>query len=297
MNIYTIYKATNKINGKSYIGFDSNYPKRKMEHKNSYSNGKEVFYFAIRKYGWDNFSWEILYQSKDSYYTKDIMENYFIVENRTYIHFDNSQGYNMTLGGDGTLGNKKTSKTKEKTKQTNLKIFGFEYASQSPIIKEKKKETALKNWGYEHPLQVPELIEKRKQTSIEKYNVDNPAKQKVNCRFCGKYCTIGHEIFCECNPERVIPYDRSGKNNPRYGIKVSEETKEKQRNKLCKKTYSITTPDGEIVVTNNLKKYCKDNNLDDRNMYKVGFGKANHHKGYVVKIIDDRTKSGEKTNV
>ena len=33
MNIYTIYKATCINTGKSYIGFDSHWPKRKLEHK------------------------------------------------------------------------------------------------------------------------------------------------------------------------------------------------------------------------------------------------------------------------
>ena len=35
MNIYTIYRATNTINGKVYIGFDSAWPKRKRGHKSS----------------------------------------------------------------------------------------------------------------------------------------------------------------------------------------------------------------------------------------------------------------------
>jgi len=39
MNIYSIYKATNKITGKIYIGFDSNWPKRKKRHlSNSFNN-------------------------------------------------------------------------------------------------------------------------------------------------------------------------------------------------------------------------------------------------------------------
>ena len=36
MSIYSIYKATNKITRKSYIGFDSNWPRRKNTHRHKY---------------------------------------------------------------------------------------------------------------------------------------------------------------------------------------------------------------------------------------------------------------------
>lgn len=113
MNIYTIYLATNTINGKSYVGFDSKWPKRKYEHRyHSTTSSNQVFYNAIRKYGWDNFEWNILYQSHDGLHTLSVMENYFIIEHNSYVHFNNSNGYNMTLGGEGTVGYKHTNTTK-----------------------------------------------------------------------------------------------------------------------------------------------------------------------------------------
>ncbi len=111
--IYTIYKATNIVNGKVYIGFDSNWPSRmrshstksgfnKLKRKNKHDNN--YFHNAINKYGKDNFEWEILYQSKDKDHTLNVMENYFICEYRSYIGFDDCNGYNRTLGGEATLG-------------------------------------------------------------------------------------------------------------------------------------------------------------------------------------------------
>lgn len=288
MDIYTIYKATNKVNGKSYIGYDSNYPKRKSDHKNIFATGNEVFYRALRKYGWDNFDWEILYQSKESLHTKNIMENFFIVEYNTHIHFENSQGYNMTLGGDGVLGNKKSKSAKEKFKQTCLEKYGYEHFSSLPEIKEKKKETSLENWGYEYTLQSPEVREKSRQTCLEKYGVDNAAKQKVNCRFCGKFLGINHETFCEKNPDRVVPYDRTGENNPRYGAKLTEETKEKQRKMKCKYTYSLITPTEEIINTDNLAKFCEEYCLDVRNLSRNKNGVFCRHKGF--RILSKETK-------
>jgi len=99
MNIYSIYKATNLINGKSYIGFDACWPTRQKDHKRNYTKKNNKFYAAIRKHGWKNFKWDILYQSNDKVYTHKVMEEHFIREYNT--HCDSGHGYNMSYGGDG----------------------------------------------------------------------------------------------------------------------------------------------------------------------------------------------------
>jgi group I intron endonuclease len=95
--IYSIYKATNILTDKSYIGFDSHWPNRQKSHKRNSQklNSNIIFYNAIRKYGWDNFTWEVLYQSYDENYTLNVMEPYFIKENNSL-----NDGYNMTIGGN-----------------------------------------------------------------------------------------------------------------------------------------------------------------------------------------------------
>ena len=103
MNV--IYKATNKINGKSYIGFDSNWPRRKRQHENS-AKRKDGYYFhkALNKYGIDNFEWVIL---KENATLED--ERLLIVSHETHM-----KGYNLTLGGEGILGHKHSDNTKKK---------------------------------------------------------------------------------------------------------------------------------------------------------------------------------------
>jgi len=96
MSIYSIYKATNIVNEKVYIGYTSNFEARKKKHKKTSEKSTIRFYEAIRKYGWDNFEWEIIYQSRDMDHCKNVMENYFI---QMYDSYKN--GYNSTLGGDG----------------------------------------------------------------------------------------------------------------------------------------------------------------------------------------------------
>ena len=100
MDIYSIYKATNKINGKTYIGFTTNPKARFLSHKYLANQNLNIkFYNAINKYGYDNFQFEIVYQSKDMDHCKNVMETHFILE---YDSMNN--GYNMKLGGDGTPG-------------------------------------------------------------------------------------------------------------------------------------------------------------------------------------------------
>lgn len=98
-----IYKYTNRINGKSYIGQSVDIDSRKCSHKASAFNQNcgdynSQFHCAIRKYGIDNFDFEILVELSYEGYSKEILnylEMYYI---NKYDTFKN--GYNATIGGD-----------------------------------------------------------------------------------------------------------------------------------------------------------------------------------------------------
>lgn len=97
---YCIYKHTCKINGKSYIGQTCNKPSKRWK-----SGGKgyeeQVFGAAIQKYGWDNFTHEILESGLPTVQEANDREKYWIAYYHTYINDPESQGYNATPGGDG----------------------------------------------------------------------------------------------------------------------------------------------------------------------------------------------------
>jgi group I intron endonuclease len=113
-SIYSIYKVTNTINNKVYIGFDCNWPNRYYSHKyRSQQNNNIKFYNSIRKHGWNNFSWEVIYQSKDGQHTLNEMESFFIKEYNSFY-----QGLNSTIGGEGTLGRPTTQSTKNKISES-----------------------------------------------------------------------------------------------------------------------------------------------------------------------------------
>ena len=92
---YCVYKHTNKINGKVYIGQSSNI-KERWSRKGTCYKGCTYFYNAIQKYGWDNFEHIIL---KDSLSLEEAnyWEEYYI---KQYNSTDNNFGYNLSLGGN-----------------------------------------------------------------------------------------------------------------------------------------------------------------------------------------------------
>lgn len=98
-----IYKYTNQINGKVYIGQSIDIRQRQYAHKSSAYNEKAndfntQFHQAIRKYGIENFDFEILEEIAPEEYNKvylDQLEKYYI---KKYDSFHT--GYNASEGGD-----------------------------------------------------------------------------------------------------------------------------------------------------------------------------------------------------
>lgn len=85
-----IYKITNKINGKIYVGQSNDIERRFSEHK--YRNKLQID-IAIQKYGKENFTFEVLEECPIEQLNN--REMYWI---KTLKSFEN--GYNNTTGGE-----------------------------------------------------------------------------------------------------------------------------------------------------------------------------------------------------
>ena len=101
---WIIYKHTNLLNGKVYIG-QTHYDNPKDRFKNGLgykrSDGKQsIFWEAIQKYGWDNFETTYLSTDIETKEKANELEIYYINEYRSCVYFKDCNGYNMTVGGD-----------------------------------------------------------------------------------------------------------------------------------------------------------------------------------------------------
>ena len=106
-----IYKFTNKLNNKVYIGKSVNVESRIKRHLCNFKNENNQCYFyrAIRKYGIENFEYEIICECKKENLNE--MEKYYI---HLYVSNNLKYGYNMTEGGDGALGRHCTEENRKK---------------------------------------------------------------------------------------------------------------------------------------------------------------------------------------
>lgn len=247
--IYSIYKATNIINNKVYIGFTSNLIKRIKSHKkgseNYSGNGtKSAFYEAIIKYGWENFLWDILYQSKNLNHTKNEMETIFILEHNSFCGFKDSNGYNLTLGGDGSLGRICDQKTREKIKVSLDKHYEDENN------RNRQRQYAINWWK--------NLSEEEKKLHKEKSKIEIPWNKGKKDTFkhseeTKKKMSIARKgiITYERTPESIEKQKQNrkgkgcGENN---GMSKEEHRKKVSLSKIGRKKY--------INPNTLVKKYC-----------------------------------------
>ena len=111
--ICSIYCHTNLINGKRYVGITSRIPEKRWANGKAYKHNAH-FTNAINKYGWDNFSHEIIAteipESEAMEYEKMIINLYKSADKRF--------GYNNSIGGEPMTGVKHSEETKRKMSES-----------------------------------------------------------------------------------------------------------------------------------------------------------------------------------
>jgi len=147
---------------KKYYGYTINFNKRKRDHKAAVILGVyNKFYNAIRKYGWENFKWDIIeFHTAE---TKKELRNILFEREIYWINKENTTelGYNITKGGGGFFGMEHSEKSKEK-------------------IRSKNSGKTHPNFGKRHSI---ETIEKNRQSNLgRKDSIETKHKKSLSLR-------------------------------------------------------------------------------------------------------------------
>lgn len=175
MDNHFIYRYTSP-SGKSYIGqtYGDDIQRglqRRAQNGNGYK-GCIKFYHAIKRYGWDNFTVEIL-ECHLSQEQANEREQYYI---QLYDSVNN--GYNITLGGGGT----------NRGKNSHSKDYLKEYKSgyeRTPERKERHKQM-FTNWiNSIPPDQYKEYIKRKQERSRKWYQEHKETLKKKRASTSG----------------------------------------------------------------------------------------------------------------
>ena len=233
-NVRGIYKVTNKINGKVYIGQSVDIGRRWRQHMTAEDDN--YFHKAIQKYGVENFEWEVIEQCKKS--ELDERESYWI---EYYDSFN--KGYNCTKGGDGNSGEgnpnwkggvsldedyyRQYSKQWYEANKEKRKEYDKQYREANKEEKKEYNKQYYERNKEQAKQQMKEYYEKNKEQikqQVKEYYETNKEKKK-------EY----YEVNKEKKKEKVKEY------NKQYYEAHKEELKEKrkQRNKKSMKKYTF----------------------------------------------------------
>lgn len=195
---FFVYKHTNLVNFKVYIGITKQDPRQRWRKGEGYKGS--YFYKAIQKYGWDNFEHEILFEglTKEEACLKEIE----LI--KMYNSTNRKQGYNITKGGEINFFEHKKGKdaywfNKHHSEETKKKIS----KNNARWLLGKKRDR--------------KLVEKIRLSIINSPNREH-LKKKV-------LCIENNIVYDSIQQASKILF---GNNNCRHGIKEACEGKYKQ---------------------------------------------------------------------
>lgn len=189
-----IYKITNIHNNKIYIGQTNDYKRRWTEHKciaHTNYNYKSALYAAMRKYGNDAFTFDIIEKCED---------NQMAERERFWIDTLNSMvpnGYNMTHGGEALYGEHNPFYGKHHSEHTkaliSAKNTGRKYTP-AELERCRQRNAGRSNPFYSHS-HTPEAKAKRKATAIRNgtYAKFSQRMKENNPNADGRYC-VKHAV-------------------------------------------------------------------------------------------------------
>lgn len=251
--IICIYKITNLVNGKIYVGSTKNFYRRRMEHIQLLSRNKSpssILQFAWNKYEECNFEFSVLevVENSDSLIER---EQYWI----DFLHpdynvrkiADRNSGITFKMPWSGTL------KLVEKLKK--------------PVIQYDLEMNFIREWD--------SAVAIERELGITKSEISRVCKgnQKTSKGFIFKH-KFNHIDY----------HGEKGKKHRKY--KTDLELKEYRTLRKAKK-YLIAFPNGHEEIIINLTGFCRSNNLSRSTFYTILSKNVINRKGWKVVKMDE----------
>lgn len=290
--VYLIFDTTNN---QGYTG------KTKKHFNGRYSGGKWWNYYIKKQQGYlyhrikdnndyHNFKIFILEHNIQDIKMLKERERFWAKVLNTYY----PNGYNSFLCGGGEFYGTPSQITIEKRRRKTLKHYKIKEIKTGKII----DIVDLPNWCKENNLKI-QLIRyvllKISYISQGYCHPDTP-QERIDIPYrCKKYTVIrlkDNQIiqikylkrFCE---ENQIYYQSflemlSGHTMQSYGYCLPTTNREEAKLRPNNKEIVLIDPNGQTIITNEIKKFSKENKLNYPHLFEVWKGKRNHHKGWKV---------------
>lgn len=292
-----IYKITNLINGKIYIGYTKNTLEKRFAEHACYKyddHSRMPIVGAIKKYGKENFKIELIEESEDDEYIHKERESFWIKELRTQ---DKTIGYNVADGGEGgdTLSNNPhLEEIRERMKKSSKHRIGFHHSEETKAkisrankgkpgykpTEEQRKKISERLKGEKNPNFRKHLSDERKQQMKDlhtnNFYWNNGIENKRSKECPGEGWVKGMLVTEESKQIRSKAH--KGQKSAFKGKRHTEEAKNKLskshkglfdgENNPAAKIIEIISPNGErFVVKGTIKNFCKEHNIS-YNMYR-----------------------------
>jgi hypothetical protein len=259
-----IYKITNLLNGKIYIGYDTGSTldnNRWNYHLRQYKLDKtKVLYAAMRKYTPDKFKYEII-DDADCIIELCQKEIYYIA---AFKSNDVATGYNRTKGGDG--GDTFSCRSSKSQQVTRDKISNSNKLRWANIDRDERKELTrhmnLRKWADTTP------EDKKKKTAHLHTDIINRKKSEALKEFYNNNPEVAKDKGIAIKQWQDENKDTVVKQNKINSAKAADVNRKKIR---------VIDPEGNETVYNSKKDFI-----------------AEH--GHIIARIITKTKAGKKHN-
>lgn len=290
-----IYKFENNLNHKVYIGLTINLQTRYEKHLKNIKDAtrQEVFYQALRKYGIENFTYEILEQFEN--YDKELLsdlENYYINKYNSLV----PNGYNMIPGGYNGAGLAK-GKVVEQYNLTGILVntfpsaheanrqTGINYSDICACCRNANNKSTAGGYQWKYQDSDKEIstnaIIVGQQKQVYQFNEQNELiASYLNLIDAQEKTGINKALICQACK---IPTRQAGHYYWSYDINYQIPTQKLQGLKNQKKVSQYDKNGNLIHIYDSVAQAASDTNINKGNISSVCLGKRKTAGGYVWK--------------